>query len=73
MKIAVKELKSWELSDMSTEQKQFYLSHMSFHREIIADIITEARSLLIDKYRKHVKALVQYHRELCEWLKQIDK
>lgn len=73
MKIAVNELKNWELSDMSIEQKQFYLSHMSFHREIIADIIAEARSLLIDKYRKHVKTLVKYHRELCEWLNQIEK
>ena len=66
-------LKSWDVSSMSSEHRLYYLSHMSFHREIIADIISEARFQLPEDRRHHLKALVHYHRELCSWLSQVQK
>lgn len=73
MKNSIASLKSWKISSMSSEHRLYYLSHMSFHREIIADIISEARFHLPDDRRPHLKILVSYHRELCAWLYQIQK
>ena len=59
MKNSMNLLKSWGTSLMSSEHRLYYLSHMSFHREIIADIISEARFRLAEESRHHLKALVR--------------
>ena len=73
MKVFVAELQQWDLNKMPIEDKRYYLSHMSFHREIIADIIAEARSLLIEDRRQYLRALVAYYKEFCRWLKVIER
>ena len=73
MQKSIEELKGWKISNLSKQEKNYYLSHMSFHREIIADIISEARALLIEKYRGHLKVLVRYHREFCFWLAELER
>jgi hypothetical protein len=45
---------------------QSFLSHMSFHREIIADIINGARQLLIEERREFLRRLVAYHKSFVK-------
>ena len=73
MKVFVAKLQSWDMTNYSTEEVGYYMSHMSFHREIMADIIAEARSLLWEDSREYLKSLVSYHKELCLWMKAKEK
>ena len=69
----VEDAQGWDLSIMDDDALRFYLSHMSFHREIVAEIINEARQVLLDDRRPYVKRLVNYHREFSRWLSGIEK
>ena len=69
----IAELKEWNLDKLSVEDRRSYLSHMSFHREIIAAIIDEARSLVIERYRQHLKTLVAYHKGFSHWLRNVER
>ncbi|MCS7205055.1 MAG: hypothetical protein NZ853_05110 [Leptospiraceae bacterium] len=62
-----------DLSQLNGEIRFLFLSHLAFHRESIADIISEARALLIEERRGFLKRLVQYHKEFNNWFKQIEK
>lgn len=66
-------LKKINLDLLSGEIRLLYISHLTFHRETVADIIREARELLIEERRTFLKRLVQYHREFSKWLQQIEK
>ena len=44
-----------------------YFSHLSFHREVMAEIISEARILLISERREYLKRLVSYYKSFCFW------
>ena len=65
--------RTWDLEAMEEAARKFYLSHMSFHREIVAEIIAEARQVLLDERRPYVKRLVNYHRDFSRWLNGIEK
>lgn len=69
----VKEVMSWDLDGLSAELRRAYLSHMSFHREIVAEIITEARRQLIEERRPYVKRLVNYHKSFSTWVGRMEK
>ncbi len=65
--------RGWDLGPMDAAARRCYLSHMSFHREIVAEIIAEARRVLLDDRRHYVKRLVNYHRDFSRWLSGIEK
>lgn len=73
MESNVKTAMSWDLESMSREMRQVFMSHMSFHREIIAEIIAEARKLLIEERRAYLKRLVAYHKDFSTWLNRVEK
>ncbi|MBX7058545.1 MAG: hypothetical protein K1X75_10815 [Leptospirales bacterium] len=73
MESFIGEARGWELSAMDAAGLRCYLSHMSFHREIVAEIIAEARRVLLDDRRHYVKRLVNYHRDFSRWLSGIEK
>ena len=58
---------------MSPKHILYYLSHMSFHREIIADIVSEARFQIPEDRRGFLKTLVSYHRDISVWLSKAQK
>ena len=64
---------SWDLGLLEPDAKRFYLSHMTFHREIVSEIIAEARLVLIEERRAYVKRLVNYHKEFKRWLLDLEK
>ena len=66
-------VRQWSAEQIPQEIRRFYLSHLTFHREIIADIIAEARSLLMDERREYLKALVKYHKDYCSWLDSMER
>jgi hypothetical protein len=61
------------IEKMSEAVRLFHISHLTFHREIIADIIAEARNLLLDDRRPYLQRLVSYHRDYTRWLAKIEK
>ena len=61
------------VSDKEQNFIQSFLSHMSFHREIIADIITEARQLLIEERREFLRRLVAYHKSFVKNFSVLEK
>ena len=69
----VEDSRSWDLDVMSPEARRAYLSHMSFHREIVAEIIVEARRRLIQERRPYLKRLVNYHKSFSTWLLRLEK
>ncbi len=69
----VEESRSWDLEGMTPEARRVFLSHMSFHREIVAEIIVEARRLLIEERRPYLKRLVNYHKSFSNWLSRLEK
>lgn len=69
----IADARTWNLAALESDARQFYLSHMSFHREIVAEIIAEARQVLIDERRPYVKRLVNYHKSFSHWLSGIEK
>ncbi len=73
METFIADAQTWDLEAMEEAARKFYLSHMSFHREIVAEIIAEARQVLIDERRAAVKRLVNYHREFSRWLNSLEK
>lgn len=66
-------LKTINLDYFSGEIRLLFLSHLTFHRETINDIISEARELLIEERRLYLKKLVNYQKEFSSWLRQIEK
>ena len=66
-------VRQWSAEQIPREIRRFYLSHLTFHREIIADIIAEARSLLMDERREYLKSLVKYHKDYCSWLDSMER
>lgn len=66
-------VRQWSAEQIPQEIRRFYLSHLTFHREIIADIIAEARSLLMEERREYLKSLVRYHKDYCSWLDTMEK
>ncbi|MEQ8353785.1 MAG: hypothetical protein RH862_20070 [Leptospiraceae bacterium] len=66
-------VRQWSAEQIPQEIRRFYLSHLTFHREIIADIIAEARSLLMEERREYLKTLVRYHKDYCAWLDTMEK
>ena len=68
MESFIGDARTWDPAEMDEDARRFYLSHMSFHREIVAEIISEARRVLLDDRRPFVKRLVNYHRESSKWL-----
>ena len=64
---------TWNLEEMTSELRLSYMSHMSFHREIVAEIIREARDLLLEDRRHYLKRLVAYHRHFSSWFGQVEK
>lgn len=67
------EIAEWNYDDIPEDSRSYFLSHLTFHREIIADIIQEARSLLYEERRPFLKKLVKYHREYAAWLSKIER
>lgn len=67
------EARGWDLDTMEPEILRVYMSHMSFHREIVAEIIAEARRQLMDDRRDLVKRLVNYHKEFSRWYLRTEK
>ncbi len=66
-------LQNLNLDLLQNEIRLLFISHLTFHRETIADIIAEARELLMEDRRNYLKDLVNYHRDFINWLKQIEK
>lgn len=66
-------LKTVPVQSLAPDVRMLYFSHITFHRETIADIIAEARELLMEDRREYLKRLVQYHREFVQWLHQLEK
>jgi len=67
------EARSWDLDTMEPAILRTYMSHMSFHREIVAEIIAEARRQLIDERRDILKRLVNYHKDFSRWYVRAEK
>ncbi len=65
--------RQWDISDLLPEVRQFYLSSISFHREIVAEILAEARSLLMENRRHYLKRLAHYHKGLSQWLQELEE
>jgi len=64
---------AWDLTGLDSLSLRAYLSYMSFHREIVADIIAEARRLLMDDRRAYLKRLVNYHKNFSGWFSRVEK
>lgn len=62
----------WDLDSMPPEVRQFYLSCLSFHREVVAEILAEARRLLMENRRIYLKRLAHYHKQLRQWLQEAE-
>ena len=73
MEKQIREAMEWDPAEMKSDVLQAYLSHMSFHREIVAEIISGARHLLINERRHYLKRLVTYHKEFSRWFNRIEK
>lgn len=65
--------KQLNLEEMKPVACKFHLSHLTFHRETVADIIAEARELLIDERRPYLQRLVAYQRDFITWLNKSAK
>ena len=61
------------MEEMEEDFVKSILSHMSFHREIIADIISEARQLLIEERREYLRRLVAYHKTFVKSFSLMEK
>lgn len=59
--------------NLASDSRRAYLSHLTFHREIVADIISEARRLLMENRRVYVRQLVAYHKDFTKWLSRIER
>ena len=79
MESYLQEIFRWDLSHFGPEVFKNYLSHMTFHREIVANIIADARELLmqgqdhIQDRRTYIKRLVSYHKKLVKWIAEVEK
>ncbi len=62
-----------DFMNLPQDLRLLFISHLTFHRETIADIIAEARSLLMEERRNFLKRLVSYHKEFAQWVKNIEK
>jgi len=69
----ISDAQTWDVEGMDEDARKFYISHMSFHREIVAEIIAEARQVLLDERREYVKRLKSYHRDFSRWLAGLEK
>lgn len=73
MEEAVEEVMKWELTGLDAGIRRILLSHLTFHRETVWEIIQEARSLLISDRREYVKRLVNHHKEFTKWLTRLER
>lgn len=62
-----------EFDEIPNSLRPLCISHLTFHRESIYDVIKEARKLLIEERREFLKKLVSYHREFSTWLQNIER
>ncbi len=69
----IKDAMGWDLQELTPRALKTYLSHMSFHREIVAEIISEARRQLMEGRRGYLKRLVSYHKEFMAWFARVEK
>ena len=69
----IRDAMDWDLEKLPLETRQSYFSHMTFYREVIAEIIAEARRLLIGERRPYLKRLVAFHKDFMKWLSQLEK
>ncbi|MBI3394431.1 MAG: hypothetical protein HY042_01210 [Spirochaetia bacterium] len=67
------EAMTWDLHSFGADARRAYLSHMSFHREIVADTIAEARRLLLPERREYLKRLVSYHKNFIKWFGKLER
>ncbi len=65
-------LREWNIGAMPFPVRKSCLSHMSFHREVVADIITETRSLLLASHHQSLQGLVSYHKKFNETLQELE-
>jgi len=73
MEASMKAIMGWDLAGLAGEEKRMFLSHLSFHREIVADIISEARSQLVEARREYLKRLVAYHKDFAKWFSRLER
>ncbi|MBE7440702.1 MAG: PLU-1-like domain protein [Spirochaetales bacterium] len=69
----IEDAMQWDVEQLTAEARLNYLSQVSFHREVIAEIIADARRLLIDERREQVKRLVAYHKNFSRWCNKVEK
>ena len=62
----------WDIDILERDARLFYISHMTFHREIVSEIIAEARQVLIDERRSYLKRLVNYYKKFKIWLDRME-
>jgi hypothetical protein len=69
----LQELQTISLDDEDSHVRHHFLAHLTFHREMISDIIDEARSLLMDDRREYLRKLVEYRKQIARWINEIEK
>jgi len=69
----LKKISVFDFDSLDERSQQEFLSHISFHRESVADIIAEARQLLLEERRDYLKRLVSYHKAWIRMCHQFEK
>ncbi len=65
-------MQRWDIDGMSDDIKSELLGHLSFHREILLDILGEARSGIIESRRPFIKRLARIHKNYVNWFERIE-
>jgi len=61
------------VEDIQPSVRLVFMSHLTFHREIVSEIISEARNLLMDDRRPFLQRLVTNQRHFTQWLSKLEK
>lgn len=69
----LQELQAVPVADLDNNVRRHFLAHLTFHREMVSDIIEEARSLLMDERREYLKRLVEYRKQVACWIDEMEK
>jgi hypothetical protein len=69
----IENIYNWDFINLSPEVMRSLLSHLSFHREIVSDIISEARQQLVEERREFLKRIVVYHKTLARNLLKLER
>ena len=72
LKFFLSRIITWNVGAMPFHVRKSCLSHMSFHREVVADIIAEARSLLLASHHQSLQGLVSYHKQFSQMLQELE-